>query len=181
MVTRVLGGLVIATAMLGFGCDADHGGTPDTTQEGLTIAAFVPLLVRADCERQVRCESPAKYVSADACVAAYDPNVLLGWQRKVDAQAQGRVTFNAAVAASCLTAQASSCHTSSSEILGTCTTVTTGAVAVGHACLAHFECASEGVVRPLCFEGCVGLFGSEEPAGDGVCVAASPIGTPACP
>ena len=167
---------MIALAVLA-GCTDDDEGAVEVSPDGaLTLSEFVPRYVRAGCEREVRCALTSD--SVDACVAAYDAGLARGWQRKVEAQAQGRVAFDASQAAACLAAQTSTC----SSVTVACNKVTTGMVVVRDSCIAHFECAPQaGGVRTYCFEGCVALTGAEEVAGNGICAENSPIGTAACP
>jgi hypothetical protein len=56
-------------------------------------------------------------------------------------------------------------------------------VALGQSCIGHFECldTTPKDPGPYCFGGCKGLFGDQDPAPTGTCVADSPIGTAACP
>jgi hypothetical protein len=172
---------LILVLAAGFGgCETQEGESlPDDV---LTYDAYITAFERADCERRQRCEAPPPFDDVEACLAAIAPDLRRARQRIASSVALGRTTYDRAAADECLETVRGACSQDPVDVLAACNVVIEGTLAEGEGCLGHFECApSAEVERPFCFEGCTGLFGSEETAGSGQCVAASPIGTPACP
>ncbi len=159
------------------GCETQEGESlPDDVA---TYDAYITAYEIADCERRQRCEAPPPFDDVDACLAAIDPALRRTRQRIAESVAVGNTHFDPSAADGCLEAVRGAC---SQRPDAACNAVIDGNVAVGGACVGHFECApTDAAPRPFCFAGCTGLLGGEEPAGMGECVAASPVGTPACP
>lgn len=162
---------------------ADAAAT-DTAASGETASytAYVTAFVNANCDRDIRCTKPNKYATIEACVADLPATLTLQRKHIGESVTAGKTSYDAAQAKVCLDAVRGPCSTPSLDVLKACNPVVDGKVALGESCIGHFECLDVPTkgYGPYCFEGCNGLFGDQDPAPTGKCVAESPIGTPAC-
>jgi hypothetical protein len=133
--------------------------------------------LRAGCERDLRCKTPAPFPSVDECLAAADEDVQAATPRIADSIRRGTTTYSAEDAAACLAIYESPCSTPFTDILIACNKAYDGQQALGESCVGHFECGGpSGVNGWLCFEGCTSLFGYEDVVGSGQCVEGRPPG-----
>ena len=119
----------------------------------------------------------------EACLAALDEGIVRARARIEAAVAADRVAYDSTAAAHALEVVRGGCEIDFVAVASAFAPVISGKVADGAPCLAHFECAEpEGHagLGPYCFDGCEGLFGTEEEAGSGVCTLESPVGTAEC-
>jgi hypothetical protein len=162
------------------GGGADPGGkAPEVANYSIYIGSYAA----AECDREIRCGENALHKTVEACLSAIPAN--LDRQRKAIAASitSGKSQYSPTDAQACLDAVRAPCTGSAIDILSACNKVVSGKVALGQACVGHFECEDVPVVKgygPYCFNGCKGLFGEEDPQQAGVCVAESPVQTPTC-
>lgn len=176
-----LGAVSCSDATTAAGGDAS-GADTTTPTETANYDAYIAAYASADCDRQVRCTTPSKYVTVDACMAAISPAIAIQRKHIGESVAAGKTSYDAAQAGLCLAAVRGSCSAATLSVLQACNPVIEGKVALGAACVGHFECldTTPKDSGPYCFNGCTGLFGDQDPPPAGTCVAQSPITTPAC-
>lgn len=176
---RWTSGLVLALAIAG--CDdASEGDGGGGATDAPSSREFFEQRIAADCDREVRCEAAAE--SAQDCATRRIAEARVQLDRFIGGTQDGSIAYDGASATTCLAKIGGACSLDLvTDILPPCNAVLEGTLAVDAACFAHVQCGEQGGAAGLCFAGCAGLFGDEEPLGVGACVQRSPIGTAACP
>lgn len=182
---RALAWLCASLAVVLTGCPSVDGDTdPEPLPaEVASYPVYVAAYATADCERDLRCDDKPKHATVQACVDAIDPDTKLARERIGASVAAGKTAYDPTFARDCLAIIRGPCSTDFLSILKVCNEVITGLVPIDGKCIAHFECAEPAGhtgLGPYCFEGCKGLFGSEDPIGAGTCVLKSPVNDPPC-
>lgn len=180
MVVAAMSGLL---ALTGCGKDEDSNQDPNEQSSKLTYNEYIAKYERAQCEREQRCEDSPAATSVEECLESIAPGLKRARERTSASIASGKTAYDAEVAEQCLGKIEGSCELTQVDILAFCNEVIAGTLGIGQDCVAHFECEDPDGTRsngPWCFEECTGLTGQEDQAGQGSCVAASPVNTPAC-
>jgi|GEM_PF-6972249 hypothetical protein len=140
-------------------------------------------LLQAKCDRAQRCDSPQPEETVAECVARREVESHPKVDRIADSIAAQGTAYDSMAAASCLATYTGDCTITATQQNAACAPVIEGTLPVGSACVGHFECGEpvghQGM-GPYCFEECTGLWGNEDPIGNGICVAKSPISTGEC-
>jgi hypothetical protein len=178
--TMILGSCLFVACGGSAASDGPDANASSNTTGDAAAAAFTTWRadhIRAGCERQQRCTTPAPFSSVDECVAMADADVQAATPRIADSITRGDTKYFADAAADCLAIYESACSTSFTDILIACNKAYEGQQQLGESCVGHFECGGpSGANRWLCWEGCKSLFGYEDTLGAGQCVQGRPAG-----